>query len=542
MLFKNLLENRSTSNTTQVTIALLEELKIPVTRTAIIQQLEYHPDFPSLYSISDSLKKWNVDNIALQTEYKNLEELPVPFIAHTKKGGGNFILVHSINGSINYIDEKGKLRKKSREDFHKEWDNIVLLAEKQEGSGDKNYGIDRKKEILNSLRIPTILAGSLLLVILYYLVSQSIILSSLLLLKFLGSIVTGLLLWFEIDKSNPILKQFCSTGSKANCTAILGSKQAKLLNVASWSEIGFFYFSGGFIFLLLIPDGLLAGLTFLGIINALALPYVVFSIIYQWRIAKQWCPLCLAVQALLLLEFAIFFFSSWNTNNFAFYFKNVGRTDAEWLILISSFLLPVFFWILSKKTYLVAQDAKQFNKELNRLKYDKVIFHALLSKQNQLKNSPDSLGIILGNPDAKNTIIKVCNPYCGPCARAHLILEEILKNNNDVKVQIIFTATNDEGDIRAAPVKHFMALLEKKDKVAVESALRYWYNSLDKDYELFATKFPLKNDDLEKVGLKIEKMSQWCKQMKIAITPTVFLNGYQLPGIYNVNDLKFLIE
>lgn len=542
MLFKNLLEYNSTSNTTQVTIALLEELKVPVTRTAIIEQLEYHPDFPSLFSISDSLKKWNVDNIALQAESKKLDELPVPFIAHTKKGGGNFILVHSINGSVNYIDEKGKLKKKSKEDFHKEWDNIVLLAEKKEASGDKNYGTDRKKELMNSLRIPTILVSSLLLVFLYSLISHSIIISSLLLLKLLGSIVTGLLLWFEIDKSNPMLKQFCSAGGKTNCTAILGSRQSKLLNVVSWSEIGFFYFSGGFIFLLLMAERPLAGLSFLGILSALALPYIVFSIFYQWRVARQWCPLCLSVQALLLIEFAIHFFSFWSNTTPSIYLRNLGMSDEQWLMLITTFLLPVFFWIASKKTYLTAQYAKRFNKELNRLKYDKVIFNALLSKQHQLINSPDGLGILLGNTDAKNTIIKVCNPYCGPCARAHLILEEILKNNNDVKVQVIFTATNDEEDIRAAPVKHFMALQEKNDKVAVESALHYWYNSLDKDYELLATKFPLINDDLEKVSFKIEEMNKWCKQMKIAITPTFFVNGYQLPEIYNVKDINYLLQ
>ncbi|HEY2722735.1 MAG TPA: hypothetical protein VGI82_13465 [Chitinophagaceae bacterium] len=36
-------------------------------------------------------------------------------------------------------------------------------------------------------------------------------------------------------------------------------------------------------------------------LNIFALPYTLFSVYYQWKVAKQWCILCLAVQGLLLL-------------------------------------------------------------------------------------------------------------------------------------------------------------------------------------------------------------------------------------------------
>jgi hypothetical protein len=541
MLIKSLLEKRGTNNTTQVTIALLEELKVSITKTEIIEQIEHHPDFPSLYSISDSLKKWKVDNIALQAESKNLEEFPVPFIAHTKKGGGNFILVHSINGSINYIDEEGKLKKKSKEDFYNEWDNIVLLAEKNQSSGEKNYNIGRKREVINSLRIPSIIVGCLLLIIVYSFISHSYVASSLLILKLLGSIITGLLLWFEIDKSNSILKQICSSGGNTNCTAILSSKQAKMFNIASWSEIGFFYFSGGYLFLLLMVERSLAGLTFLGIINALALPYIVFSIIYQWRIVRQWCPLCLAVQALLLIEFALHFFSTWNQTTPEMFFRNIEMTGGTLLILITSFILPVFFWIASKKTFLAAQLSKGVKKQLSQIKYDKEVFHTLLGKKKKITDSTEGLGIILGNPEAKNTIIKVCNPYCGPCARAHLELEEIIENNDNVKVQIIFTATDEENDVKAAPVKHFMALYQFGDIKTLKKALFDWYSLDIKNYDIFSIKYPVKEEFLLQ-GDKLNLMKRWCDKNEISHTPYLFINNYMMPSMYTIKDLDYLLE
>ena len=51
------------------------------------------------------------------------------------------------------------------------------------------------------------------------------------------------------------------------------------------------------------------------------------------------------------------------------------------------------------------------------------------------------------------------------------------------------------------------------------------------------------NGELSKQGEKINLMDKWCKQMKIKATPTIFLNGYQLPDAYNIEDLQyFLLE
>jgi hypothetical protein len=97
MYLSRLFQQSTNNNASSVTAGLLKKLQVPVTTTSIIDSLEQHPDYPSLLSISDSLKKWKVENIALQVENEKLEELPVPFIAHSKVNGGNLILVNAIN-------------------------------------------------------------------------------------------------------------------------------------------------------------------------------------------------------------------------------------------------------------------------------------------------------------------------------------------------------------------------------------------------------------------------------------------------------------
>ncbi|NJO25306.1 MAG: thioredoxin domain-containing protein [Bacteroidia bacterium] len=155
--------------------------------------------------------------------------------------------------------------------------------------------------------------------------------------------------------------------------------------------------------------------------------------------------------------------------------------------------------------------------------------------------NPEGLGIALGNPNASNTIIKVCNPYCGPCARAHPAIEELLENNHDLKVQIVFTATDDEKDKSAQPVRHLMALYEQNDKQLIQKALDDWYGADKKEYDVFADKYEL-NGEVETQGEKLKAMKAWCDEVKIEFTPTFFVNGFQLPDLYKIEDVKYFLS
>ena len=147
----------------------------------------------------------------------------------------------------------------------------------------------------------------------------------------------------------------------------------------------------------------------------------------------------------------------------------------------------------------------------------------------------------MGNPAATNTIIKVCNPYCGLCAQVHPVIDRLLENNSNVNVQLIFTATDDEKDTRAKPVKHLLAVYEKQDDMLIKKALDDWYLADKKDYDLFAQKYLL-NGEIEKQGGKLNAMNTWCEDVKIEFTPTFFVNGHQLPKNYKIDEVKYFLE
>ncbi len=526
-------------NAVAATLLFIRKLKVPVTATTVIETLQGHPDYPSLLSVSDSLHQWQIDNICLKAGPEKLDELPVPFIAHLRAGRGSFAVVTSImENEITYIDTESEKKPitKSREDFLKAWSGVVLLAEAGEQSGEKDHSKNKKKEWLQQSVLPFMLIASLILIASRgSSVSPALFIATILLpaIKLAGCIVTGLLLWYEIDQQNELLKNICSGGKKTNCQTVLQSKQAKLFNWVSWSEIGFFYFMGSFLFMLFNPG--ITAISLVAWLNIIALPYTAFSVYYQWRVAKQWCVLCLTVQAMLLIEFAIFYFSFWGQS-----VQHAPITDGHLFVnFLAAMLLPIFFWSFTKTFFIKAQTGEANKRELTRLKHNTQIFDALLEKQKAIDHDPSGLGIILGNPAAHDTLIKVCNPYCGPCARAHASIEELLKQNENLKVQIIFTATNDEKDIRAKPVRHFMALAER-NKQLMQQALDDWYLAPEKNYEKFSEKYPM-NGELGQQDKKLQEMSQWCTETEVFATPTFFFNGHKLPDVYTVNDLKYFL-
>jgi len=510
---------------------LLRSSNVKITFASLKEALEGHPDYPSILSISDTYKKWNVDNSCLRVDKSKLTDLPLPFIAYTNIDGGKFLTVHAIqNDSIlctGYRKGKGKSTI-GKTEFLQEWSGVCLLAESSAASGEADYGRRRIKEWLGENIAVLILLCCLAWMTVNFSSPPFYLLSWILLT---GCIVTALLLWYDIDAANPVLQKICTAVKNTNCKTVVQSKAARLFGIVSWSEIGFFYFAGSFLYLQVSPPATAPNLLFW--LDLLALPYTIFSVVYQWRVAKQWCTLCLFVQALLLMEFAVGYFFFWS--------KPISHAPALDVNTLPVFLIPVFFWTFSKSHLLSAKTGERQKFELQRLKSNKEIFQSLIQRQKTISANPSGLGIALGNPAATNSIIKVCNPYCNPCAKAHPLIDDLLRTHDNLKVQIIFTIKDDDKDHRAMPVRHLMALYDRNDPALIHRALDDWYLAPEKDYDSFAGKYPLYGE-LKQQGSKLQAMHQWCLDSGISGTPTIFVNGRQLPEIYTVDDLHSFME
>lgn len=497
-----------------------------------------HSDYPSLLSIADSLDHYCIENAAVQIGKERLSELPLPCIAQVMVQTDEriptspwFYVVEAIdNGKVFCYNHENKRESILLDEFIKKWTGVTLLTEKKEASEEPEYAERAKKKVVSNILFGLTIVSALIWFI-FLAMGKPTIPIIYFLMKLLGLFISVLLLWYEVDKFNPTLQKFCSGSKKMSCETVLNSRFAQILGGQfSLSAISFSYFSAG-ILLLVFSSFSNASFSLLGNIGLLTSPVIIYSIYSQAFIIKRWCKFCLMVLGALLMENILYFVSG---------FPALGKIEVKFLsIFITFFFFFVFTWHLIQPLFLESKRAKLFKRSLLKIKSNVSVFESLLAKSRKIENNPKGLGIFLKSERPKYHILKVCNPYCGPCAQAHPILEKLFEKGI-IDLQILFTASENENDLRTRPVKHLMAIESKGNEQQTRKALDDWYLPNRQDYGVFSQLYPM-NGELNKQSEKIRAMHEWCEKENIVYTPSIFINGYELPKEYDVDDLFDLL-
>jgi len=524
-------------NATLVLTRFIKALAIPVTRQSISDELQKHPDYGSMLAFNDVLNNYRVTSDAYLVPFKELAEVPLPFIAHL--ADKDFAVVTRLDEQqVTLSNEKWNNKKIPLDKFKKLYANTVLTAQKQPNAGEPGYAGKHRKELISDWGTTIAGTGTAIILLAFllmntgYLTAFSLQIALLTLFKTAGLAVSILLLVQSIDANNPLIQKLCGDDDTKNCNAILSSKAAKATEWLSWSEVGFFYFAGTLL-TLLFNSGHIAIMQALAILNIISLPYTVYSIYYQWRVAKQWCVFCCAVQAILWLGF------------FAFlpYLLNGLQTPSltEWATLTMGIMLPVFAWVVLKPYLLQYARLTPLNNNLRHFKYNKELFDAAVMGQPKFATPGADYSIVLGNAEANNIITMISNPYCQPCAKAHAQIDEALNNFEDMQVRIIFVgkSNTDENNTKTKVHRHLMALNELADRAIIKNALHDWYEQKQKNYDAWAKVYPVTLNPEN--NYKLDKQKAWCDMAGISGTPTFLINGYRLPKTYQLHELKYML-
>ena len=216
-----------------------------------------------------------------------------------------------------------------------------------------------------------------------------------------------------------------------------------------------------------------------------------------------------------------------------------GGIDVSVVLLFLFLFTGVILGGILIKPILGQQDEIYKSKrEIAKLKSNKELFELSLLRSKKIKNDPLGMGILLNGDTPKHQIIKVCNPHCGPCARAHPVLENLFAKGN-IDLQILFVPGNGD-EQKEKTVRHLLAIESKDNSKLTRQALDDWYGAEQKDYERFAANYPM-NGELMLQEEKIKLMEAWCENENISYTPTLFINGYELPKDYKVEDLQYVL-
>jgi uncharacterized membrane protein/protein-disulfide isomerase len=369
--------------------------------------------------------------------------------------------------------------------------------------------------------------------------------SSVFLLTALAGLTLGyVLIAKDLGVKYAAVESFCGAGAANQCDKVLTSEYSKLFGTITFSDVVLTYFTtqaiiAGFI----IPfSGLSATWwTVLGGLAALSIPAILFSVYYQWAKIQAWCRLCLLVIGVLAIQIGFF---SYTLFNGLFTPINPGSTALGATVLLFTGIGSAVLWL--KELIKSEEKATQAEAFSNRVKYDPKVFTQYLLEQRKVDVTPFEKEISIGNPEAPIRLVMASNLFCNPCKAMHEKLNTLIQVWPD-KLHISF---------RFLPVK-------KKHEEGTdprEVLLNYWLNNIygtksasEKTQQIIKDWFERERIDafMKKYTNDLEGNRElrelttlqdgWVKEAEIAKTPTLFLNGFEFPQQYTVENLIAMV-
>lgn len=485
------------------------------------EEITTHPDYPAMTAVTDFLDTGNMAYNAVQADASYIHEFNYPLLAHISQPGQQYL--HLIPNASAWDTQK---------EITQHWSGIVLYPEKNAAWQNEQNSRYQKDALKTKMYATLLMAVALGLFIGSSMQQVNIAAAAFGLLSLLGLVISIFLLGSELGFQSEIVKQVCGAVSGGGCEKVLKSKYAKGIFGITPADASVLYFAAQFIFYLLSPY-------FTGFLNCLLLISFAGAAIATWSIytqaikLKQWCALCLGIVAVLILQTGVAFLISDFENlagNMAIPFVNFLTLFT--LLLIG--LLPVKALIKTNKTN------QHKLAELKKWKTDAGLFITQWQEEQAVDTAIWKNDLLIGNPAAPILITVACNPFCGPCAKAHVQLDELLhRYPNKVKVLVRFLCNaGDEKDKRTIAVK---AILQKvtslQNTIELQQMLTDWFAWMD--YEKWNNTWQPDNN-IDVTG-KLKAHSKWVEDSAIQFTPTFFINGRKLPGRYNLDDITVLL-
>ncbi|WP_294266898.1 vitamin K epoxide reductase family protein [uncultured Chryseobacterium sp.] len=504
----------------QAILLYLKSQNVDIDSNEFKFQVESHPDYPTLLSFVDALDFFNIPNVATKVTFDELDSLPdefigllgaeyaMPFLFFIKKEKDHFL----------YNDEK-KLKKISKDELSELWRGMVLLAEKP------NSEIEKKKTVKNTY----ISIIFLLFFIILYSFSKSLVLCIFSALSTVGLYLSFEALKTELGVESKLSQTFCSAIPNSDCSQVINSKKSGLFNYVKFSDISLWLFSsqllGAFFFSIL---GNISSFTSYSlVVLIISVPVTIYSIYFQYSVEETWCPLCLAITAIIYIQISFLLT------------RNGFTISSDNLILFSfSFILMYVLIYLLKPIYIEQKLLKEDYIKSIRVSKNYVFF------KNNLLTSPkyhfEKQLIILGNPDTAKKISLVTSPFCGFCEEAHEIVDNLLeKHPDEITINIRFNFSEKVDEKMKELFLRLTEIYLNEGQNSFTTAIKIWHST--KNLDGWLNKYG-KCSDAKKITSLLNEISEENHLQGLNFTPAFILNEYRLPNIYDRNNLKYFVQ
>ena len=505
----------------------LDSLDIDYTKHFVKSLYQEHPHKYNMFGLKKMLDVYGVKTIGVYVVNKDLSKLSYPCILHIH---GDFVIGQTYDAdTVTFLlhDKKTTL---THDSFKRMWTGNALVVQETTDAVEPDYKKHQRDELI-SMSETYCIPVMLILAVFVGLANNSgnLCIYDMLrmILNSLGVLACVMLLEKQLYGESHYGDRVCSMFHHADCNTVLDGPMAKVFGI-SWSEIGLGYFIANMLLLSLFP----VSNSIVAIINWIAMLYGVWSIYYQWRVAKSWCVLCIMVQVLIWM-IGMTTFISYLTISF-----NCSIVNNMFCCMFFIFcIMAIHFYAsacLTEKKYVHAIQ------QYRAIKADRDVAKTIIEKSIYYKTTYSDSSIIFGNPQAKTCVTILSNPHCNPCARMHERVERILETDkNKICIQYIFSSFNKDLEIsnRYLIYCYYKAANERERRTMFSN----WYAYQKYHYEEIIKK---NSEHLysERINKEMEHHANWMKRTGLVATPTIIVNGYLLPTNYSIEDLLMVLD
>jgi hypothetical protein len=505
-------------------IKFLNLSKIEIDEKEFQFQFETHPNYPSLLAVSDTLTFFRIENLAFKISIEDLENMPNYFLALIQRSNELEGLSLITKDKEKFLINNESLI--SRTDFEKVFKGIVLLAEKSKNYEDfiiKNKISNFKKIIIS-------------LIIFYVLFNGFENFNWLFqILSFFGIYLSFETFNQSIGINNGISSKFCTSSPKTSCESVLKSNKWKIFKFLSLSDVSIVFFVSQLLLIIgfTLTNNFLQLISFTSNFIWFSIPMILVSVYYQKYIEKKWCPLCLVISGVLIIETILVY----NLVD-----KQIKTIEIkELLSIIGIIYIVAISWIYIKNIIVKKTEYKNQLSKAIRFKRDYQLFKEQLLKTDKLIFPKNNYSISYGNENANCQITLLSSPFCGHCKKTHTIFNDLfIKYENKIGFHIIYNTDIDEENPFVKVIKNLQQLFIKEGLNRFEKELNQFYNS--ENYSLSFLEKTKQFEITEDVYQILKLQNEFSLTNNLNFTPMIFINGYKFPDIYEREDIFYFIN
>ncbi len=469
----------------------------------------------TMRGFSDALDVMQADHRVYQLPTSCLEDLDAPFLTQLRSGE-EYVMVEKITpGTVTYRNHEG-LQVVDIERFRDGWTGVVLVVQSSEETFHERYVW--WKDILYSLRSSRflwIVSVCWILLLLITHPSSDTVFWVHLLLSGAGSTLALQAILHE--QNDPAAEnRFCRIGSRIDCRRVLHSGVKLAGTPYSLGEVAWWGFTMLAVFACSFPQEYLW--ISMGLLSV-AFLFTLYSVFYQAFVIRSWCLICMGINLVVWVDLSWLLWQPKDIFSFSFFtFSCLGG------IGICVFLLG----LAMRSVYLRLRKTTILQHRLFGL-LEPSVFAYLLSMQPR-KELPDPVCTISSPAKERCTpiLVVILSPRCRHCAE---ISKELRKLTGQFSLQLVFLTASPDSEGKEW-VQKIIALYLSQGWEAALTQVEKWYKELHNFVSL-----PQPEDTAIRVWTA---QQQYCRSISLDHTPTILVNGYELPDYYEVKDLHYI--